>query len=256
MAFVNEEMTNQQKSDFAKRNIITPGDYPARAKYHTVDKERNMCLTHLGIVNRDCCYDHWFLFDWNGNEYIICLNYSNPLTDSRAKCATWRISQFDKNFAGDEEFICDLEEAITVYAINGNGYPANIEVNAELLTIMDIKFSSDSLAITFKSDGRFAGRKLVIKGKASLCKFYAYPDSMKWLKPYENEKIDNETRRWIVNRILASRPGKTGFEIIMHQTNKTILTYSSWLNLIMRLLIFVLILLIFIGMLKRFFETF
>jgi len=124
-------------------------------------------------------------------------------------------------------------------------------------SILEIKFALDLLIITFLKDDRFAGRTLTIMGEALSWGFDAYPSSMKWGKgkPYENEEIDDETRASLVRKILKYK-SPTGFEITMHQdqdrkTNKE----RTWSNLVMRGLIFVLILLIFIGMLKRIFEA-
>jgi len=70
---------------------------------------------------------------------------------------------------------------------------------------MKVLFGSALLKITFEEGERFAGRKLTINGEALTCGFDAYPSSMKWLKPYEDEEIDNETRTWLMDRILEKK---------------------------------------------------
>ena len=77
---------------------------------------------------------------------------------------------------------------------------------------MKVEYSSDLLKITFEKNERFEGRKLTIKGEALSCGFDAYQSSMEWLKPYENEVIDEETQIYLVNKILE-KEFSTGFII-------------------------------------------
>lgn len=80
---------------------------------------------------------------------------------------------------------------------------------------MKILFNTCLLKVTFDEGERFAGRKLVINGEALSWGFDAYPDSMRWLKPYENEKIEDEVKRWIIDKILQQE-FDTGFKIIIN----------------------------------------
>lgn len=80
---------------------------------------------------------------------------------------------------------------------------------------MEILFGTNILKITFEKEERFEGRKLVIKGEALNWGFDAYPDSMKWLKPYEAESIDDDTKKWIMKKILE-RKFESGFKIIVN----------------------------------------
>lgn len=80
---------------------------------------------------------------------------------------------------------------------------------------MKILFSTCLLKVVFDDGERFAGRKLVIKGEALSWGFDAYPDSMRWLKPYEDEEIDCDTQKWIMDRILEEKLD-TGFKIIVN----------------------------------------
>lgn len=45
--------------------------------------------------------------------------------------------------------------------------------------------------------------------------FDAYPETMKWLKPYEEEAIDDDTQKRIMNNIL-NKKFDTGFKIIVN----------------------------------------
>jgi hypothetical protein len=73
---------------------------------------------------------------------------------------------------------------------------------------MKLKFSKDLLKITFERDERFAGRKMEVGIKTftrpiDRYKWYrAYPSSMRWQKPYENEEVDDETRDFVVDKLL------------------------------------------------------
>jgi hypothetical protein len=57
------------------------------------------------------------------------------------------------------------------------------------------------MKVTFEDGERFNGRKLVIGGELLCNGFAAYSHTMKWLKPFEDEEIDGESKSWIINRI-------------------------------------------------------
>ena len=76
-------------------------------------------------------------------------------------------------------------------------------------------FSSSKLLIEFLKDPYFEGRKLIIKGEALSCGFDAYPSTMQWLKPDENEEIDEQKKKYIRNVICEYEKNcKTGFKVI------------------------------------------
>lgn len=81
---------------------------------------------------------------------------------------------------------------------------------------MKVLFGTDILKITFEKGERFEGRKLVIKGEALNWGFYACPDTMRWLKPYENELINEDTKKWIIEKLLE-KEFDTGFKIIVNE---------------------------------------
>lgn len=83
-----------------------------------------------------------------------------------------------------------------------------------ILSKVDVFFSSDLLIVKFLN-GRFDGRKLAIKGEALSCGFDAYPSTMKWAKPFENEEIDEQKKKYIRNVICEYEKNyKTGFKVI------------------------------------------
>lgn len=119
MAFVNEKLTAEQRTEFEHRKIKKPtSDYFVRPIYRTVDAENNMCLWHMGNLGRDDFNDHEFLFEWNGNEYFVIMEYSDPNPDSNA--IRWSISKYEKHFNGTEPFAADFKSALITYAVNGN----------------------------------------------------------------------------------------------------------------------------------------
>lgn len=86
-----------------------------------------------------------------------------------------------------------------------------------ILSEVDVFFSSDLLIVKFRN-GCFDGRKLVIKGEALSCGFDAYPSTMKWVKPFENEPINEEQKKHILDSIDARIGGsRTGFTIIWEE---------------------------------------
>lgn len=92
----------------------------------------------------------------------------------------------------------------------------NLAEDDKTETVLKVEFSSSLLIVTFLQDERFAGRRLVIEGEALSCGFDAYPSSTRWLKPHETEEIDDETRNYIVKKILEEK-FSTGFKIIMSE---------------------------------------
>jgi hypothetical protein len=68
------------------------------------------------------------------------------------------------------------------------------------------------MKITFEDGERFGGRKLVIVGELLSNGFAAFPDTMKWLNPFADEEIDDESKSWIIRRISKENP-VSGFEI-------------------------------------------
>lgn len=87
------------------------------------------------------------------------------------------------------------------------------------LIFMKILFSTCLLKVVFDDSERFAGRKLVIKGEALSWGFNAYPDSMRWLKPHEDEEIDCDTKKWIMDKMLEEK-FDTGFKIIVNECER------------------------------------
>jgi hypothetical protein len=118
MAFVNEELTSEQKKAFAMRGISARGSNIAHPVHQTIDHERGMCLTHLcvwGHTDSDSWNTHYFLFEWNGEEHIIIMKYTNPAKDDVA----WYISEYENVFTGKEYFAQDFSDALVTYAVSG-----------------------------------------------------------------------------------------------------------------------------------------
>lgn len=80
---------------------------------------------------------------------------------------------------------------------------------------MKFSFSTCLLKVIFEEGERFSGRKIVIQGEALNWGFDAYPDSMRWLPPHENEELDENTKRWIMGEVLKQK-FDTGFKIIVN----------------------------------------
>ena len=86
---------------------------------------------------------------------------------------------------------------------------------------MKIKFSTALLIITFEGDERFSGRKLAISGEDGPSAFVSYPSSMKWLGIYQGEDIDNETKTWLMDKVIeenreSNKKTEMKFEIIVN----------------------------------------
>lgn len=119
MAFVNEKLSSQLRTEFLCRKIKKPASNNfASPIYRTIDKKRNMCLWHLGVLGRDDFNHHMFLFEHNGNEYTIIMKYSD--SDPNTNRIQWSISKFEKVFNGNEDFSNDFRDALMTYAVNGS----------------------------------------------------------------------------------------------------------------------------------------
>jgi hypothetical protein len=83
---------------------------------------------------------------------------------------------------------------------------------------LKILFSTSKLLIEYLKDPYFEGRKLVIKGEALSCGFDAYPSTMKWIKPFENEIITDIQKRYLLDSINNEiKNYSTGFQIIWEE---------------------------------------
>lgn len=134
MAFVNEKLSNAQRLEFISRGIKRPGSNKvAKPMYRTIDKERNMCLWHLGNMGRDDFNQHKFMFEWNGEEYFIIVQYSNPSVGN----VLWNSSPYQMQVLCSQPCLCDFESALKVYAVNGRpDQKTDIDVKVELKYIL------------------------------------------------------------------------------------------------------------------------
>lgn len=131
MPFVNEKLTEEQRKEFLNREIKRPwSERIANPIYRTIDAKRNMCLWELGNLGRDY-FDHYmFLFDWNGKEHFIIMEYIDP--GSSHDYIMWSVSKFEKNVIFNKPFAEDFKEALIQYAVNGRPDQVvdfNIKVN-------------------------------------------------------------------------------------------------------------------------------
>lgn len=119
MSFINERLTSQLRTAFLSRKIKKPASNSlANPLYRTIDKEKNMCLWHLGCLGKDDFDHHMFLFDHNGDEHFIIMKYSDP--DPNTDRIQWSISKFENSFNGQEDFSEDFRQALFTYAVNGS----------------------------------------------------------------------------------------------------------------------------------------
>lgn len=132
MAFVNEKLTEEQRKEFVSRGIKRPwSERLANPIYRTIDVERNMCLWHLGNLGRDFFRHHMFLFEWNGEEHYIIMEYVDP--NPKEDYIIWSISQYEKCKIHDQPFAEDLEEALIEYELDGSPeQQGNIKIDVDL----------------------------------------------------------------------------------------------------------------------------
>lgn len=63
---------------------------------------------------------------------------------------------------------------------------------------MKVSFSYNSIIVEFLSSDAFGGRTLIVKWEAILDTSFNNQETIKWAKPYEDEKIDDKTKKIIV----------------------------------------------------------
>lgn len=63
---------------------------------------------------------------------------------------------------------------------------------------MKVSFSSNSIIVEFWGSDDFGGKTLIVKWEAILDTSFNNQETIKWAKPYENDEIDNKTKRIIV----------------------------------------------------------
>ncbi|MDD6072299.1 MAG: hypothetical protein PUC12_16025 [Clostridiales bacterium] len=118
MPFVNERLTEEQREEFANRGIKRPwSNRTAKPIYRTIDTDRNMCLWNLGNLGRDFFEHDMFLFEWNGEEYFVIMEYVDP--NPKEDYIIWSVSEFEKNEIFDKPFAEDFKEALMMYGVSG-----------------------------------------------------------------------------------------------------------------------------------------
>ena len=89
-----------------------------------------MCLWNLGNLGRDFFEHYMFLFEWNGEEKYVIMEYIVPnLMEGYIK---WKVSKFEKESVFGKPFAEDFKEALIQYAVNGRpDQRGNIKVNID-----------------------------------------------------------------------------------------------------------------------------
>ena len=118
MAFVNEKLTSEQREEFFKRKIMYPepdSDIQFMPVWWTIDKEVGDFLIEAGSVNRDDRDNIIFYFSYSGGSLFVTLNRQM----SGENTIKWSISEYEKNFTGQEDFAVRLKEAMLAFAFFG-----------------------------------------------------------------------------------------------------------------------------------------
>lgn len=127
MAFINEQLTSEQKEDFnslkIKRPIFGLGRIIREVDmelpwYWTIDKERKMYLMPTSY-DRDYPDEKVFVFVWNNKNYLVQFNIS-----FEDNTGVWNVPKkylIDNIFpyCTEEHFLDDLRDALLVYGVFG-----------------------------------------------------------------------------------------------------------------------------------------
>lgn len=141
MAFINEELTPEQKKEFNSWGIKYPlyfmGHLIREEKlenpcHWTVDRERNIYL--LGVYyDRNHFEEKVFVFIWNKNTYIV--QFRESFEDGNT--LVWNIPEHYVSkdiifpYCQEEGFIDDLRSALTAYGMNGTVNEWNIKIKTK-----------------------------------------------------------------------------------------------------------------------------
>ena len=134
MGFINKKLTETQREEFRKKNVINPLSpvLPALSPvYWTIDKDKNEYLFRIG-THRDFPDEEWFFYKWKEKEIIVFLKKKTVLPNTRI----WHINIkeiCDYNKLENKEVINsildDLREALDIYQYNGKPNEENQEMN-------------------------------------------------------------------------------------------------------------------------------
>ena len=142
MAFVNEKLTPEQRSEFSSWNIKAPllglghvikvTKMPPPFKW-TVDKDRKMYLI-ASSCDRDFSDEKIFVFIWNNKDYLVQFN-QNFIDDYTVRWSIPKHCLIGNAFpyCNEESFLNDLREALKIYGAFGDESDLNKKCN----TIID-----------------------------------------------------------------------------------------------------------------------
>lgn len=81
---------------------------------------------------------------------------------------------------------------------------SNKNTSEKDISKMKVSFSSNSIIVEFLDSDAFGGKTLIVKWEAILDTSFNNQETIKWAKPHEDEKIDNETKRIIVYHLCVN----------------------------------------------------
>jgi len=123
MAFINEWMTQDDRTEFASRKILTPGSpWLTLDPYRwTIDRNENVILLETLQDREETSYYYFFLL-WK--ETPISLRLKDAWSkENNCSIRTWDLISIDSGIQLKEhkdEILQSLREALRVYGFDGN----------------------------------------------------------------------------------------------------------------------------------------
>jgi hypothetical protein len=119
MAFVNENLTEEEREKFKARGIKNPTinrrlDILDPIRW-TIDRENDMFLIKAG-VDKDACYEYYFIFCWKGEQHVISL-----IMDTAPNTVIWK-KEFELSpyrFSVNDPFEKKKKKALKAFQVFG-----------------------------------------------------------------------------------------------------------------------------------------
>lgn len=135
MSFIVEQLSEEQREEFAKKTITNPLSCSLPILNPTswvIDHQKDVYLFGIG-THRDYPDEALFFFHWKDLEFILPLRKQNQMPNTRiwSLNTTWKSPIVIIAFDRKQELLMDLKEALLIYKLDGTLTADNQAVEVE-----------------------------------------------------------------------------------------------------------------------------
>lgn len=137
MSFIVEQLSEEQREEFAKKTITNPISCSLPILNPTswvIDHQKDVYLFGIG-THRDYPDENLFFFHWKDLESILPLRKKNQMPNTRiwSLNTIWESPIVIMAFDRKQELLMDLKEALLIYKLDGTltAYNQAVEVEFE-----------------------------------------------------------------------------------------------------------------------------